>query len=59
MTTPDCAEGVDWLVFLKPLNISSSQRSVFPKFNNYVGDRVTHNYRDVQQGNGRTVKIYY
>ena len=59
MTTPGCTEGVDWMVFLSPLNISSSQRAVFPRFYNSRGQRLTQNYRDVQQHHGRTVNIYY
>ena len=58
MTTPGCDEGVDWFVFLSPLNISSSQRAVFPRFYNSDGRRVSHNYRYLQQANGRTVNIY-
>ena len=59
MTTPACTEGVDWLVFLSPLNISSTQLAVFPSFHNYQGRKISHNYRNVQRGYNRTVKIYY
>ena len=58
LTTPHCNEVVDWIVFLKPLNISRSQINLFRKLQDGHGHKLVDNYRPTQPLNGRIVHFY-
>ncbi|HIG31196.1 MAG TPA: hypothetical protein EYQ50_26685 [Verrucomicrobiales bacterium] len=51
LTTPPASEGVRWLVFSKPLEISNKQLEMFKEL-------YDHNYRPVQPLNGRMVSLF-
>ncbi len=50
LTTPPCSEGVDWIVYKKPLNVSKEQVNAF--FNTFSFP----NNRPVQPANGRAIE---
>lgn len=49
LTTPPCSEGVLWLVFKQPVQLSAEQIAVFSRF-------YAHNARPLQPANGRIIK---
>lgn len=59
LTTPGCAEVVNWNVFGQPIYISNTQLT---KFRELVGsdpnEELNHNFRPTQPLNGRTVSYY-
>jgi len=55
LTTPSCSESVTWAVFPNKINISESQLEVFRNAS-FNGDKLSDNYRPVQELNGRIVK---
>lgn len=58
LTTPHCNEVVEWIVFLKPLNISRSQIKLFRKLQDGHGHKLVDNFRPTQPLNGRIVHFY-
>jgi len=57
LTTPPCTESVIWTVFAQPIKIMSDQLKEFRKLHETEIDELVHNYRPLQQVNGRTVYI--
>ena len=58
LTTPTCNEAVNWLLFLDPIAISSTQLNDFRKLKDGEGQDLVDNFRPVQPLNGRKVGWY-
>merc|ERR1712096_338317 len=54
LTTPTCNEVVTWTVFKNPVRISSTQAASIDAWNHHI----THNNREVQALNGRTIHTF-
>ncbi|XP_071522340.1 uncharacterized protein [Panulirus ornatus] len=57
LTTPTCAEIVQWTVFPVPIPISSEQIKEFRKLEDTAGKLLLNTYRPIQPKNDRTVYI--
>ncbi|CAH1100138.1 unnamed protein product [Psylliodes chrysocephalus] len=56
LTTPNCTEGVHWLVYEQPLNIRNSELDSLTKIYDKNSNEITQSYRPIQNLNGRTVR---
>lgn len=55
LTTPDCNEGIIWTVYINHLWVTEEQVDRFKQTRDSNGRLVTHNYRQLQQRNGRKI----
>jgi carbonic anhydrase len=55
LTTPGCSEIVRWMVFTKPVIISTEQLEKFSQLKDDKGEELKNNFRPLQPLNGRTV----
>jgi len=58
LTTPPCAESVEWINFLTPLKISRAQLAAFRKIDDDKMKDIVDNFRPPQPLNGRTVRFW-
>jgi len=58
LTTPPCAESVEWINFLTPLKISRAQLQAFRNIEDSKMVDIVDNFRPPQPLNGRTVKFW-
>jgi len=58
LTTPPCAESVEWINFLTPLKISKAQLAAFRKIDDDKMKDIVDNFRPPQPLNGRTVRFW-
>jgi len=58
LTTPPCAESVEWINFLTPLKISKAQLAAFRKIDDNKMKDIVDNFRPPQPLNGRTVRFW-
>jgi len=58
LTTPPCAESVEWINFLTPLKISRAQLQQFRMLDDDYMKDIVDNFRPPQPLNGRTVKFW-
>merc|ERR1712072_276518 len=58
LTTPPCAESVEWINFLTPLKISRAQLQAFRTLDDKHMKDIVDNFRPPQPLNGRTVRFW-
>ncbi|KAL7023252.1 hypothetical protein ACKWTF_012536 [Chironomus riparius] len=58
LTTPNCSENVLWMLSTRPIVIKQNELVELRKLRNGKGRRIIHNYRPLQDTNGRTVTAY-
>jgi len=58
LTTPPCAESVEWINFLTPLKISRAQLQAFRMIDDDNMKDIVDNFRPPQPLNGRTVRFW-
>jgi len=58
LTTPPCAESVEWINFLTPLKISRAQLQAFRMLDDDNMKDIVDNFRPPQPLNGRTVRFW-
>jgi len=58
LTTPGCMEIVNWINFLKPINMSANQLAKFRMLKDANNNDVVDNFRPPQPLNNRTVTFY-
>jgi len=58
LTTPPCAESVEWINFLTPLKISRAQLQAFRVLDDKHMKDIVDNFRPPQPLNGRTVRFW-
>ena len=58
LTTPPCAESVEWINFLTPLKISRAQLGQFRLLDDANNEDIVDNFRPPQPLNGRVVKFW-
>jgi len=58
LTTPGCAEVVNWINFLRPIKISASQLDKFRLLKDKSDNDLVDNFRPVQPLHGRKVVFY-
>lgn len=59
LTTPPCAQVVNWNVFSQPIYVNLEQLTKFRELHgNSLSEELNHNFRPVQLLNGRTINSY-
>ena len=58
LTTPPCAESVEWINFLTPLKISRAQLQQFRMLDDDNMNDIVDNFRPPQPLNGRKVRFW-
>jgi len=58
LTTPGCMQVVNWINFIKPVNISSAQLAKFRMLKDGSNEDIVDNFRPVQPLNDREVVFY-
>ncbi|XP_055385052.1 uncharacterized protein LOC129614474 [Condylostylus longicornis] len=55
LTTPDCDEGVRWIVYRDIIQVDAQAIEGLKQLENEKGNKILFNYRNIQPLNGRTV----
>ena len=58
LTTPDCDEVVEWIIYKKPLEISAAQLAQFRTVTGENGKPIKSNFREVQPLNDRKIQYF-
>ena len=58
LTTPPCAESVNWFVSPNPISVTAAQLDAFRSLLDPNGNPLLNNYRCLQPINNRRVKFY-